>query len=223
MSAYDDIAAVRSLNANDIDKLRNAQLKQALTTLINEDRRNEPSNVVLLQELRSVKEAIAEVTSLKKEVQILSVRLDDAYKIIHNQQLFLEALDSKERRRSLVITGLSEDDDETGTTDSEKIRKVLDAVGYTENVDQAVWTVKRLGQRNDRNIRPILIMVESQTQRDSIIRVAKNLMSAEGSLSRVYIKKDVHPAVRKEAALLRRRKREEKEKTENVGVNIGYD
>ena len=45
-----------------------------------------------------MKEEIAEVAALKKEVQVLSERLDDAYKIIHNQQVFLETLDGKERR-----------------------------------------------------------------------------------------------------------------------------
>ena len=66
-------------------------------------------------------------------------------------------------------------------------------------------------------------MLDSQTQRDSILRMAKNLKNAGFSLSRIYVKKDVHPAVRKEAARLRHKEREEKDKSENVGVNIVYD
>lgn len=60
-----------------------AQLKQALTTLIGEDK-NEPSNAVLLKELRSVKQIVAEVASLKKKVNQLSERPNDAYKVIHH-------------------------------------------------------------------------------------------------------------------------------------------
>ena len=39
----------------------------------------------------------------------------------------------------------------------------------------------------------------------------------------MYIKKDVHPAIRRETARLRKREREEREKAENVGVNVTYD
>ena len=37
------------------------------------------------------------------------------------------------------------------------------------------------------------------------------------------MKKDQHPAIRKEAARLRAREKEEKEKPENVGADIVYD
>lgn len=63
MSEYDDAATVRSLSTNDSDKLKNTQV--TLATLINESRNNEPSNSVLLQELRSVKGSTGEVTALK--------------------------------------------------------------------------------------------------------------------------------------------------------------
>lgn len=72
-------------------------------------------------------------------------------------------------------------------------------------------------------MQPINITVDSQNQRDSILKVAKNLKNADGSPSRVYSKKDVHPAVRKEAARLRRKERREKEKSDNAGMNIVYD
>lgn len=223
MAEYADVAAVRALTVNDIEKLKNAQLKQALATLVTESRSDEPSNRVLLEELRSLREAVAEMTVLKKEVKTLSDRLDDAYGIIHQQQLFLESLDGKERRRNVIITGLSEDVDELGATDEEKIRNVIQAVNPPEAVDQARWTVRRLGQQNERKMRPIHITVEDQNQRDKLLQVAKNLKNAPGRLARVYIRKDVHPAVRRETGRLRKREKEEREKPENVGVNITYD
>lgn len=53
--------------------------------------------------------------------------------------------------------------------------------------------------------------------------MAKNLKEAGGLWTNIYIKKDVHPTIRKESARLRRREREEKEKAENAEVNVTYD
>ena len=222
MAGLDDAAAVRLLAPNEIDKLKNAQLKQALATLIGENK-NEPSNAVLLEELRVVKQIVAEMATLKQKVSELSERLDDAYKVIHQQQLFLESLDNKERRCNIVITGVLEAEDELGETDDGKIQKVLEKAGCPETLDQSSWRVRRLGKPNERNKRPILISLKDQAQRDIILDSAKNLKNASAPFSTVYIKKDVHPAVRKETGRLRKREKEEKEKAENVGVNITYD
>ena len=70
------------------------------------------------------------------------------------------------------------------------------------------------------NIAKCLPRVCVYMQRDNILRAAKNLKNAGRPASNVCIKNDVHPAVRKEAARLQRREREEKEKAENVRVNI---
>ena len=85
----DSAEAVRDLSLNEISRMTNAQLKRALTTLLDAERREDSPNAVLLEELRSLREEIAEVKELKQEVQRLSEGLDDAYKIIHNQQLYL--------------------------------------------------------------------------------------------------------------------------------------
>ena len=83
MAEYGDVAIVTALTTNDNEKMKNAQLKQALNALINEPRNEEPSNRIILEELRSLKTAVAEVASLKKEVQTLTDRLDTAFDIIH--------------------------------------------------------------------------------------------------------------------------------------------
>ena len=162
--------------------------------------------------------------NLKQEVQSLSDRLDEAYTIIHYQQLFMESLDSKERRRNLVITGLTENtEDDMGESDNDKVVKVLQAAGYSGTLNSAEWQMKRLGQVNQRRARPLLVTQEDQGKRDAIIRCARNLKEAEEPLKKVFIKKDIHPAVRKENGRLKAREREEKEKPENAGVNIVYD
>lgn len=223
MADFDNAVAVRDLSANTINKMTNPQLKRALTTLLGAEKREEPPNSVLLDELRSLREEMAEMKKLKQEVERLSDGLEKAYKIIHNQQLFLEKLDSKDRRCNLVMTGLPEDPDEIGETDEEKIVKVLEAVGYPDAVQTENWEIKRLGQENEHRRRPLLITVENQAKRDGVLRVAKNLKNASGSLSTIYVNKDLHPAVRKEYARLRAREREEREKPANVGANFIYD
>ena len=216
---YDSVENVRVLSQNEINKMTNPQLKRALSTLVNSGKDGEPSNSILLGELQSIRKEVEEVKNLKQEVQRLSDRLDEAYNVIH-----LESLDNKERRQNLVITGLSEDiDDDIGEPDNDKIVKALEAAKYSGTFDIREWEVKRLGQINQRRARPLLITVNDQRTRDSVIRCAKNLKEAEGSLKNVYIKKDVHPAIRKENGRLRAREREEKEKPDNAGVNIVYD
>ena len=128
------------------------------------------------------------MTTLKHEVKKLSEKVDDAYKIIYQQQMFLETLDNRDRRRNLIITGVSELADENGVTDLEKVQKVLEAANYRDPVDPGRWTIKRLGQQNERNRRPIHITVDDQRQKDNILRCAKNLKNASDSMSRVYIK-----------------------------------
>ncbi|MPC56582.1 hypothetical protein E2C01_050546 [Portunus trituberculatus] len=65
MVEHTNAVAFRALTINDIEKLRNSQLKQAMATLINAGD-DEPFNRVLLEELRNVKEAMAEMATLKK-------------------------------------------------------------------------------------------------------------------------------------------------------------
>ena len=69
--------------------------------------------------------------------------MDIAFDIIH-QQRFLESLDAKEKQRDPIITRLSEDDNDLGATDDEKIRKVMDAASPNEAVHRTGWVVKRL-------------------------------------------------------------------------------
>ena len=107
--------------------------------------------------------------------------------------------------------------------DQSKVERILHEAGYDEDVDLTNWEVKRLGQENDRRKRPILVVVDNQKQRNNILDKAKNLKEKREPFSSIYVKKDVHPAVREELGRLRKRERDEKERPENQGVNIVYD
>ena len=53
--------------------------------------------------------------------------------------------------------------------------------------------------------------------------MAKNLKGKGGDFTCVFIKKDIHPASRKEMMRLRNREKEERQKPDNQGVDITYD
>ena len=56
------------------------------------------------------------------------------------------------------------------------------------------------------------------------METAKNLKTAAGGcFSKIYVKKDVHPLVRRELNRLREVEKREKEKPENQGMNVHYN
>lgn len=222
MPGYDRVENVRSLSQAQINKLNNAQLKEALGTLISVNNDEQPSNAVLLDEIRSLRDEVTQLRTVKHEVETLSVRLDDAYKIINNQQKFLETLDTYNRNKNLIIYGVCEEDNTMGVGDDVKVRAVLEAIDLTD-MEPGDWEMMRLGQPNDQRKRPIRIALRNQNERDKILEKAKRLKDAGAIFTSVYIRKDLHPAVRKELARLREREKVEKNKAENAGANIVYD
>ena len=93
--------------------------------------------------------------------------------------------------------------DNTGANDVDKLSNVLTAAGCASTIDPSTFILRRLGQANETRSRPLHVIVESPQHRDSIIEKAKNLKNAGESFSRIYIKKDIHPVVRKEIGRLR--------------------
>ena len=60
-------------------------------------------------------------------------------------------------------------------------------------------------------------------QREVIIEHARNLKRAGDSYLHVFIKKDIHPIVRKEIGRLRKREKDENNKAKSTGHTIKYD
>ena len=224
MPTFNCIENVRALSQAQINKLTNAQLKEALGTVLNnytDD--DDPSNALLLQEIRGLKKELEQIKTIKAEVSELSSKLDSAFAIINQQQMFMESMDARDRQKKIIMTGVPEGNDNLGDSDEGKIKTILNEVGYTEPFDISNWEIRRLGREDARRKRPILIVVEDQKKRNAILEKAKNLKDKAAPFGTIYMKKDVHPAVRKELGRLRKREREEREKPENQGVNILYD
>ena len=168
MADYANADVVRGLRQTEVNKMTNAQLKAALNTLLTNDTTSGQINNVLLEEIRELRKQVADLQGIKQEIQDQARKLDDAFKIISNQQRFLEAMDGRKRRRNLVITGLPEDGDAMGATDEDKVRNVIEAIGYRETFNPADWELKRLGQQDDWKRRPLLVVVEDGRVRNEI-------------------------------------------------------
>ena len=86
-----------------------------------------------------------------------------------------------------------------------------------------VGTHRRLGRTQDGRRRPILLTLRDEGLRQLILEQAKKLKVAGGDYKKIYIKKDIHPAVRKEWKRLHDAERTEKERAGNVGCVIRLD
>ena len=67
------------------------------------------------------------------------------------------------------------------------------------------------------------IVLQNKEDRVKIMKNAAKLKDAGPSYAKIYLKKDQHPAVRKEMNRLHQVVRTEKNKAENVGKNIVFD
>ena len=185
----------------------------------------------LLEKLNAV---IAEVAELKKVITSpesfvakkfaeLNNRIDKQADIIARQQQFLELLDRKEREANIVVLGLPDEGEalDGAVTDTDKLKKVWEKVGVADVQCQH----RRLGAHAEggRRNRPLLLTIPQKDMRSRILAIAKNLKTAGEKFSRIYVKKDVYPGVRKEWQRLREAKVKEKERPDNAGCDIRLD
>ena len=157
-----------------------------------------------------------------RKIQEMQIKFDKQAEIIMKQQMFLEGIDRKERENNLVVLGVPEDSDtfEEATNDNDKLGKIWTTIG----TDVTRVTHRRLGRfAQAGKKRPILVVVISKENRDGVLENSKKLKDAGSSYERVYVKKDLHPAVRKEWNRLREAERNEKSRPENQNVTIRFD
>jgi len=112
------------------------------------------------------------------------------------QQLFLEGIDRKERKKKLIALWVPEESDtlDGANNDSEKLDKLWSKIGETgtcishKRIGNSVQEIKK---------RPIIVIIKYKEDRDSALEKAKILKEAGEGYKTIYIKKDVHPGVRK--------------------------
>lgn len=177
----------------------------------------------LMVEMAELKKVMTSPESfIAKKIAALNERIDKQDEIIAKQQFFLEMLDRKERVMNVVVLGLPEENEtlDGATTDTEKLNKVWEKI----NVRGVECQHRRLGaEAGGRRNRPMLVTIRDRDMRLRILANAKQLKTAGEEYNKIYVKKDVHPAVRKEWQRLREAEAREKERPENVGCDIRLD
>ena len=99
--------------------------------------------------------------------------------------------------------------------DKTKLAKVWESIGES--------CVVQAHQEAGRS-RPILVTVAKREERDAVIGRAKQLKNdAREPFSKIFIKKDTHPAVRREWGRLWNVVRVEKARPENLHVDVRLD
>ena len=172
----------------------------------------------ILAELRGMRvERVAE----RKEMTELRKECSELREIIGHQQRYLEHIDSLDRERNAIITGVPEEGTPLGEaqTDEDKVQSVLSNIRASEvPVD-----ITRLGTKVAGRNRPILLKTPLKEGREIVLANAKNLKDAGRDFKRIYVKKDIHPSVRKEWKRLWDVVTTEKEKPTNQGCTIQLD
>lgn len=183
----------------------------------------------MMKEMQALKTAITAPDSpINKNYAELKARVDKQEQIIAKQQQFLETLDRKEREANVVILGVPDENEslEGATTDQEKLNKIWSTIG----VSGVVGTHRRLGgtprgsdESSAPRRRPILLTLQDKGQRSGILDNASSLKHSGDNYKKIYIKKDVHPSIRKEWRRLRDAEAAEKSRPENAGCVIRLD
>lgn len=178
---------------------------------------------VLVNEVTELKNAMMSPDSImNKRISALQEQVNRQAEVIASQQRFLEVIDRKDRETKIVITGVPDENEnlEGATAEEDKLQKIWSKVGVTvEGV-----THRRLGKPNEGDRRrPILVTIPDKQLREGILANARKLKQTTEQYKRIYIKKDIHPSVRREWKRLRDAEQAEKERPENVGCVIHFD
>ena len=154
---------------------------------------------------------------------MMQERIGKQADIIMQQQLFLEKINRKERDTNIVVLGVPDDQTalDGATNDAGKLNKVWEVL--EDNTE--IRSHRRLGRHDpgSTRTRPILVTVASKDARDKVLERTPKLKTRGGAFAKIYVKKDIHPAVREEWKRLRAAETTEKERPENQGCTIRLD
>ena len=208
-----------------------AMLKQALMEMQDFKAKQE----ILVKEVRDLKaqnelftQQIAETSAESKSIQPQMATVTEQYGMVKTavaqQQRALEHLENKDRERNLIVTGVPEKTgDKRWEEDAADIEDLLVEIECPGVVPAKVM---RLGKPREENAppRPLLVITNTITEAKLVLENAKKLKeSTNDDHRKVYIKKDTHPAVRKEWKRLRDYAKLERSAPTNVGCIIRVD
>lgn len=230
--ATKQLSDLQKLQRNQLVKINKDEMIDiilASTSVNNEFKQLNQRLEDVMKELQALRTAIVSPDSLiNKNYTQLKARVDKQEEILVKQQKFLEALDRKEREANIVVLGVPDENEalDGATTGQEKLNKIWTKVGISD----VEGSHRRLGRElptddgsSQRRSRPILFTLRDKDQRTSILNNANWLKSTGDNVSRIYIKRDIHPSIMKEWRRLRDVEAAERARPENAGCVIRLD
>ena len=177
------------------------------------------AGVEQIKSLQGKVQAIENANAERKTQSEEHVKIKDTLEL---QQSMVENLDRKNRESHIIITGVQEDQPLDGSNnDDDKCKKILEKIGCAEDAS-SVKSVRRLGKADNKK-RPMLVVGTSVEWRNKVMDNANKLKTSGNTYKEIIIKKDVHPAVRREWWRLHTTKESEEKRPENVGHKISID
>ena len=165
------------------------------------------------------------ISTLEQSVDALKKEDSRKDEILLNHQRFLEVLANKDRQCNLIISGVKESgvQDAEQSNDERTVKDIVSRISGTLSVDGLKFEIERLGDVDKAHKpRPIRVKVETAKIRNELCAQSSLLKNIEG-FQNIYVKRDTHPAIRKENSRIYKLVKEEKERPENQGHNIIYD
>lgn len=227
--------AKRRPSISEINSMNNAQLKSTLKEMVksleeaekSDDSSGEnpnPTEEILKQILEEVKKMNVYRVQTDQQIHELKESNDLLKKTLAQQQRFLEGLDADKRAQNIIALGVPENElsvgDHKAENDDEKWMLIKNAIGCPES---GHVRINRLGRPNGNTCRPLKIVLTHEHDRPLILEKASNLQSADPAFSNIRLKKDTHPAIRREYGRLHEVEKKEREKPENAGRAVTYD
>ena len=204
----------RRVSGEDIQRMSDADARQKLAEYANElasldelaaggeASSGSKTELLLVKLVHEMKELRTDLSNNKaaydNELSKLRDENTQLRAVSYQHQRFLEQIDSRMRECNVVIMGVPDDKLKLKdkSEDKDKCSLILHEIQAT---GIRVVDVKRLGEVKAGKTRPILVRLESREDRDSLIEKAKSLKNHnEPEFKSIYIKKDIHPLVRKE-------------------------
>lgn len=213
----------------EINKMNKDVMKAALLKLIGDIQERQNNSKKLDEILEMMRKRDNEVEGLTSRVDNLEKENKDLRETVNQQQRFMEMLDAEKRACNLIVMGVPESpktltvEGESAKTDNEKVKMVFKKVVDDDLDIQSITRLGALDASDPEKCRPTKIVLASPAPRKDILDNTKKLKAAGDTFKKIFIKKDVHPFVRKELGRLRDATKREKDRAENAGKEVVYD
>ena len=229
---------VKRMSPAEVKKLNKDQLQFALRTLMGESSEDTAAGPAVIQMTRIetkidnlLEKWSKEKEELRNEIKGLRKEKEKISETLAQHQKMLEMLEADRRASNVIMTGVSEEQIGDADTDTKKVQLILTTIGQpgvqVKNVERLGKPTQDQRQSTGGNSRPyrrpLKVVLKDPGARKDVLECARKLKDSDDQLKTVYIKKDVHPLVRKELNRLRDVTKTEKERPENQGKNVRYD